>query len=299
MRSVWSKAYQTKSTFRQDQYIVQVCLSSLTPYNNTISYVGLNQRPMYAQVSVGTKCLNLEIIPRDLLIFEEINSICCFQVRFESIRTPRYLTQSFLSRRIKEFLSWSKSDERVVNLQTDNQFASNVHHCFSVFLLDKIIRNKLKRHSVLVTAKLRLTWFHIAIKCLHVEVNYSSDFVVQPFCLSFCRLWYLEMACTFYTVQTQRNENKSQTVKLQHSRRQAKISLSRTYDEQILNQVPAVRTGGKKRWLIIVSRFPELSNQQNTQRFYCGQDFRPCSLAQLAPERKALTTVCLQWLRLM
>ena len=46
----------------------------------------------YHKVSVGTKCLNLEIIPRDLLIFEEINNKCCFQVRFESMRTPRYLT---------------------------------------------------------------------------------------------------------------------------------------------------------------------------------------------------------------
>ena len=35
--------------------------------------------------AVGTKCLNLEIIPRDLLIFEETDSICCFEVRFELI----------------------------------------------------------------------------------------------------------------------------------------------------------------------------------------------------------------------
>ena len=59
---------------------------------------------MLSKVSVGTKCLNLEIIPRDLLIFEEINNICCFQVRFESMRTPRYLTLSFFSREIEEFL---------------------------------------------------------------------------------------------------------------------------------------------------------------------------------------------------
>ena len=36
---------------------------------------------MLSKVSVGTKCLDLETIPRDLLIFEEINNICCFQVR--------------------------------------------------------------------------------------------------------------------------------------------------------------------------------------------------------------------------
>ena len=31
---------------------------------------------MLSKVSVGTKCLNLEIMPRDLLIFEEI-IMCC------------------------------------------------------------------------------------------------------------------------------------------------------------------------------------------------------------------------------
>ena len=45
-----------------------------------------------SKVSVGTKCLSLEIMARDLLIFEEINNICCRQVRVESMRTPRYLT---------------------------------------------------------------------------------------------------------------------------------------------------------------------------------------------------------------
>ena len=38
------------------------------------------------------QCLSLERIPRDLLIFEEINNICRFQVRFESMTIPRYLT---------------------------------------------------------------------------------------------------------------------------------------------------------------------------------------------------------------
>ena len=45
---------------------------------------------LLSKVSVGTKCLNLEIITRELVIFEEINNICCFQVRVESMRTPRY-----------------------------------------------------------------------------------------------------------------------------------------------------------------------------------------------------------------
>jgi len=45
-----------------------------------------------SKVSVGTKCLNLEIMPRDLLIFEEINNIRCRQARVESMRIPRYLT---------------------------------------------------------------------------------------------------------------------------------------------------------------------------------------------------------------
>ena len=55
---------------------------------------------MLRKVSVGTKCLSLERIPRYLLIFEEINKIilCCFQVRFGSLRILRYLTQSLLSR---------------------------------------------------------------------------------------------------------------------------------------------------------------------------------------------------------
>ena len=43
---------------------------------------------------MGTQCLNHEIMPRDLLIFEKINNICCRQVRFESMRIPRYLTYS-------------------------------------------------------------------------------------------------------------------------------------------------------------------------------------------------------------
>ena len=42
-----------------------------------MSYVGLNQRQIHmpSKASVGTKCLNLEIIPRDLLIFEKIYSM--------------------------------------------------------------------------------------------------------------------------------------------------------------------------------------------------------------------------------
>ena len=44
-----------------------------------------------------SKCLNLEIMPRDLLIFEEINNISCCQVRIELMRTPRYLTISLSS----------------------------------------------------------------------------------------------------------------------------------------------------------------------------------------------------------
>ena len=49
-------------------------MGNLAPYSNTISYVGLNQETqhMLSKVSMGTKCLSLEIIPRDSLIFEEI-----------------------------------------------------------------------------------------------------------------------------------------------------------------------------------------------------------------------------------
>ena len=65
---------------------------------------------MLSKVSVWTKCLSLERIPRYLLIFEEINNICCFQVRFGSLGIPRYLTQSLLSRitfiMIKEFYGY-------------------------------------------------------------------------------------------------------------------------------------------------------------------------------------------------
>ena len=65
---------------------------------------------MLSKVSVGSKCLNLERIPNDFLILEEINNICCFQVRFGSKRVPRYLTQLLLSRRIftmvKEFYAY-------------------------------------------------------------------------------------------------------------------------------------------------------------------------------------------------
>lgn len=46
---------------------------------------------MLSKVSLGTKCLNLEIMQRDQLIFEEINDVCCRQMRVESMRTPRYL----------------------------------------------------------------------------------------------------------------------------------------------------------------------------------------------------------------
>ena len=42
---------------------------------------------MLSKVSVGSKCLNLERIPNDFLILEEINNICCFQVRFGSKNT--------------------------------------------------------------------------------------------------------------------------------------------------------------------------------------------------------------------
>lgn len=93
---------------------------------------------------------------------------------------------------------------------------------------------KPKRHSDLVTTTsfvksdvLRLTWFHIAIECLHVEVHYCPNFVVQPFRLSFGGLWDLEIACTFYTIKKQRNEKRNQTVKLCHSGKRVSNSIFR------------------------------------------------------------------------
>lgn len=58
------------------------------------------------------------------------------------------------------------------------------------------------------------TWFHIAVKCLHVEVNNCSYFIIQPFCLGFSRLCYLEMAWTFYAMDTQNSTKTYQVVKV-------------------------------------------------------------------------------------
>ena len=92
-----TKENKAEGSFLQNRNLRQVRLSSLAPSGYTVIHIWKCQWSI--NLKKGVKwCRNLAIRPAILLFLEAMQSMCCFQVKCLSIRTPRNSTYSLFSK---------------------------------------------------------------------------------------------------------------------------------------------------------------------------------------------------------